>query len=634
MDSKNSMLNDVRELYHHLYLDLMVLHPSVSNELMRDESRLDESRVVSCGLPFYTIALPVAGKWFDQSLSTGRLIEPRPPHFGVKSSCDKRPQMFWAIFSQIFEPDGTLRSDVDISYVISARQLLLMAKKLRMECKERYTNESVQTFHEIEKSLPRPRQNSWNSDIPEWSDRHGHPIWGTRDDVDGQAYLFDLADPLLQLDDQYDWEGLRRFSAGLLHSFGSFDPYKVRSKHGPGAVSDRAGGFVKYDLRYWTERLEQVFPYDWHASTDLSVPDYADYKEFASKMHAVPKTQSGPRLIAAEPTAHQWIQQGVRRWLETHVKFSALGKSVDFRSQEPSRELALLASTDGKLTTVDLSSASDRLTCNLVEFLFQSNPSLLDGLHACRTRALIDLHGELILLRKFATQGSAVIFPLQSIVYAMLAAWSVMLASNRKDQASALWACSQVRVFGDDIIVPTYAYPVLAGLLKSCLLKVNVAKTHSTGFFRESCGMDAFRGVEVTPSYFREAYSSTPESLESVVQCSNNFFKRGYWNASRFLLSTVQEADLKLLPVGERHGSVALFSYCGESLQHLRRRWNDKLHREEYLALTTSSTSRPVQGLGNGSLLQFFNEEPDPSLPYRSGQAGRPLSRKSKRWVF
>nr|WKV33436.1 MAG: RNA-dependent RNA polymerase [Riboviria sp.] len=633
MDHKNSMLLDVQGLYASIFEDLRIMHPSISSSLVRDLSRLASQRVSSCGLPFYTIALPAACKWFDQSLAAERLLDPRPPHFGVKGGSDRRPTMFWSLFSEIFEPDGTLRSDLDKSAVASMRQLLLAAKKLRLECEERYTKASVQTFHEIERSLPRPRENTWSSDTPEWSSLGGHPIWGDKPEYDGQTSLFDTPDTVLQLDSVYDWDGLRRFSGGILHQFGPFDPYTIRSKHGPGAVSDRLEPYVKYDFAYWSERLEQVFPYDWHASTDFSVPDYARYKEFHSKMHAVPKTQAGPRLIAAEPTSHQWIQQGIRRWLESRTKVSCLAESISFDDQTPSRELALRASANGEMTTVDLSSASDRLTCRLVEYIFQSNRPLLDALHASRTRALVDLYGEMILLRKFASQGSAVIFPLQSIVYAILAAWSVMVTTNRKDWSYAKWACSQVRVFGDDIIVPTYAYPVLAGLLKSCLLKVNDAKTHSTGYFRESCGMDAFQGTDVTPAYFREGYSSTPESLASVLQCSNNFFKKGYWHAAKYLETTIPEKELKLIPVGERFGSASLFSFCGESVQHLRGRWNDKLQIEEHLVLAVSNKSALHQGSGNGSLVQFFNEEPDPLLPYRSGQVGRSLGRKSKRWV-
>lgn len=653
MDNKNSMLHDVQELLVAIFEDLNYLHPSISTDLKRDLSRLLKA-AVSVGLPFYTITLPSVCKWFDKSLSDGRLIDTRPPHFGVKGKSDRRPMLLHGLFSGIFEPNGTLRSEVDVSYVASMRQVLLFAKKLDMKCEDRYTNECVSEFHEIERSLPPHRQQTWNSDIPCWSHPSGHPIWGNRDECDSQTHLFDVADPLLQLDFEPDWEGFRRFSAGILHQLGQFNPYKVRSKHGPGAVSDRVEGFVKYDLRHWSDRLEQVFPYDWHASTDLSVPDYVLYKEFASKMHAVPKTQKGPRLIAAEPIAHQWIQQGICDWLMNSMHGQIIGNCVDLSDQTLSMKSALEASESGLFATVDLSSASDRLTGRLVEYIFQSRHDLLDAFHACRSRALVDIHGQLVLLKKFSTQGSALTMPVQSICYALLAMWSVMLTYRRTDFASAKWASLQVRVYGDDIIIPVDAYPVLAGLLKTCLLKVNVSKTHNSGYFRESCGMDAYAGTDVTPAYLRKFYSSAPENLESLLQCSNNFHMKGMWRAAAHLLSTVPENERKLIPTsalkqkdisrlsamdntdlqdGPRLGSTSISSFCGVDLRHLRSRWSDTLHKTEYRALVVSAKTPLKSGSGNGPLTQFFNEEPDPLLPYKAGEAGQPRHRKTARWV-
>jgi hypothetical protein len=195
------------------------------------------------------------------------------------------------------------------------------------------------------------------------------------------------------------------------------------------------------------------------------------------------------------------------------------------------------------------------------------------------------------------------------------------------------WACRQVRVYGDDIIVPKNAYTVLAGLLETCLLKVNESKTHTTGFFRESCGMDAFKGVDVTPAYLRSAYSSAPDALESVIQCSNNFFKKGLWRTAEHLLSTLPEKERKLLPIGEGIGSTAVFSYCGQSLDHLQKRWNSNIHVDEYRALIVTTKVTMVHGSGNGPLSQFFFEEPDPDHPYQSGQVGRARSRKTTGWV-
>ncbi len=632
MASNNSALNEVRSLYLHIFADLEIMHPTIRTSLSRDLSRLRKAET-DRGLPFYTITLPAGAKWLQKSLAAGRLEDPRPPYFGKRGPSDLRPSIFGCLFDEIFEPDGTLRACFEPSYIQSLRQVLLVMKKLDMECEERYTNECVSTFHEIERSLPKPWVETWNSDIPRWVSRVGHPIWGPTPELLGQTHMFDSTDSLLRLDEEFDWEGLRRFSARVLHSFGQFDPFAIKPKHGPGAISDREKGYVKYDFLNWSERLEAVFPYDFHASGTLSVPEYVKYKEYASVMHAVPKTQSGPRLIAAEPTAHQWIQQGIREWLETRCRQSLLAVAIDFRSQVPSRERALLASSDGESATVDLSSASDRLSCRLVEFLFQYNRPLLEGLHACRTRANVDIHGELSLLRKFATQGSAVIFPLQSICYAILSVWAVALTDGVKRFDDIVKLIPSVRTFGDDIVIPTRAYPVLKRLFETLLLKVNESKSYDTGKFRESCGMDAYDGIDVTPAYLRKFYSDTPESLPSIIEASNNFFKKGYWRTADYLVKTVPESERKLIPVGTGLGAVGMYSFCGTSVDHLHSRWNRDYHRVEYRVIDIDVRVDPKPGHGEGSLFQFFHEEPDPLLPYRSGQASTPRLRKKRRWV-
>jgi hypothetical protein len=94
-----------------------------------------------------------------------------------------------------------------------------------------------------------------------------------------------------------------------------------------------------------------------------------------------------------------------------------------------------------------------------------------------------------------------------------------------------------IRVFGDDIIITEPAVGHLYRLLEEVGLKVNKEKSFSRGQFRESCGMDAYDGVDVTPGYIRKIYQpSSPEALVSVVECSNNLYKKGLWHLADSLL--------------------------------------------------------------------------------------------------
>jgi hypothetical protein len=146
-------------------------------------------------------------------------------------------------------------------------------------------------------------------------------------------------------------------------------------------------------------------------------------KEVPSHMLLVPKSQKAPRLIAKEPVANMWCQQIVRDYLETSVSKSFLGNIIHFRDQSYNMDGALKASRSSSHWTVDLSDASDRVSLWVVERMVRSNKTLLCALHASRSRHIAipgrETDGPL-LMKKFAPQGSATTFPLQSIIYSVI----------------------------------------------------------------------------------------------------------------------------------------------------------------------------------------------------------------------
>jgi hypothetical protein len=194
----------------------------------------------------------------------------------------------------------------------------------------------------------------------------------------------------------------------------------------------------------------------------------------------VPKDFKGPRLIASEPIASQYIQQGIMNVIRENVKRSSLRHSLDFRSQEPSRKLALDASLTREFSTIDLSSASDRLSCAVVECIWRMKYSFLEALNAARTPDIIYPDGKVVQLKKFAAQGAAFTFPLQSVVYALIC-MGVIYARTGESRLSCL--AKQVRVFGDDMIVPSDHYSAICSILEVLQLKVNTKKSFNQGFF-------------------------------------------------------------------------------------------------------------------------------------------------------
>lgn len=604
--------------------DAALEYPSISKGVELDRSRLT-SLTATHGEHLFTVMLPTACDWFHQSLAKGCLLPNRPAHFGKRSNADNRPRFLGDLFCMLFEEDGTLKPVSDPGVVFFIRQILLSCKKWRMDCPQEKVDEAFADFVLVDESLPSPWPNTWDDDHPQWVHRHGHPLWGQ-----GDAKQFDLfGNPLHS---PFRWERFRQLCGIISSSFGRVDVYGLRPKHGPGVVADRVT--VKGNFDHWPEKLGHLFPPDWFSSHDL-VDRTKSRREFPSRIAAVPKTQKGPRLIASEPTAHQWIQGGIQRWLTDAISSSCLSAIISLNDQTPSRNFALRASTDGSFATVDLSAASDRLSCRLVEYVFQANFDLLDVLHASRSRTYIMPDGTMGKFKKFAPMGSACTFPVQSIVFSIIALFAVLESRDLPivDYKDVL---PLVRVFGDDIIVPVDSYPMLVSVLTECGLKVNQSKSFSEGFFRESCGMDAYLGVDVTPAYARSGYDSRdPATLASVVECSNNFFKKGLWHAADYLLKTVPEEELFLLPVADVVvGSCTVFSFCkGMSVAKLRA--NRHLHCDEILILDLESLSKKVSGTGEASLLQYFTESPNPLtfVKWTHGEAKRPLLRKKKRWV-
>jgi hypothetical protein len=308
----------------------------------------------------------------------------------------------------------------------------------------------------------------------------------------------------------------------------------------------------------------------------------------------------------------------------------------------------LSASVLKDLATVDLSAASDRLSCWLVERLFRANHSLLAAFIASRTRFLtnnIDKKSpKLYKLRKFASMGSALTFPVQSICFFVLCV-SAGFITNRTTTGSDShesftekldFYARQVRVYGDDLIVPVSWMPVLERLFELLHLKINRTKTFVKGNFRESCGTDAFKGVNVSPGQVLEVYDkSNLGTLQGLVDSSNNLFEKGFLRTAVQLLSPVPHGERKLIPwVSSESKSFGLKTGSGFQTS-ARKRWNPDLHRWEYQTwrfLPKRSRTARHESLAN--LLQYFTEDPTTSelALWESGVFAKPLTVISKGW--
>jgi len=203
----------------------------------------------------------------------------------------------------------------------------------------------------------------------------------------------------------------------------------------------------------------------------------------------VPKNAKTYRSVVVEPALNLMFQLGIGTYMQRRLKRSG----IDLTSQIANQQAARVGSITGDLATLDLSSASDTIARELVAHLLPLDWfCLLDQLKTSR----VEYKGQSRVNQKFSSMGNGFTFPLESLIFYALAVSTV----NAQD-------VSLVSVYGDDIIVPTYAYAALTEVLTAVGFLPNVEKSFSTGPFRESCGADYLSGIDVRPVYQKTVLS-------------------------------------------------------------------------------------------------------------------------------
>jgi hypothetical protein len=357
---------------------------------------------------------------------------------------------------------------------------------------------------------------------------------------------------LASLEGKLRWLTILRKARILLHElFRRFDPKDIVPSHGPGAVSTKEQLWEKWSWTHIPDRISQVWPIDeyffvsqTHVCDRLQDIQRLGDRETPAQVILVPKDSRGPRLISCEPLVNQWIQQGMMRAIVQLVESHPLTRyEVHFTDQTPNQLGALLGSSTRNYATLDLAEASDRVSLGLVNVLFPE--PLLEALNAARSQVTQLPSGKQIKLQKYAPMGSALCFPVMALsIWALLTAgftdaaeFKQVLRRNRKKPDIGLEELCLV--YGDDVIVKREQSLDAIAILEAFGLRVNMSKSCTGGgFFRESCGMDAFYGEPVTPVRFRTAWTSSPhpEPYCSYTEYASALYSRGYRNTHELIV--------------------------------------------------------------------------------------------------
>jgi len=240
-----------------------------------------------------------------------------------------------------------------------------------------------------------------------------------------------------------------------------------------------------------------------------------------SKLSFVPKTVKTSRMIAIEPTLNIFYQLGIGGILEKRLK-RVFG--IDLSTQpDVNRCLARLGSLidstfgDG-FATIDLTSASDSISLGLCGYAIPSD--VMDFLLSVRCpKASCRFSEESIQLNMVSTMGNGYTFPLQTAIFAAVAAACVAMDDDILEMPKA-WSEFNVgglySVFGDDIVIKSRASERALWLLQFLGFYPNNKKCFLSGPFKESCGFDFYRGFNVRPFFLKKA-----DTLQDLFVCYN-----------------------------------------------------------------------------------------------------------------
>lgn len=512
-------------LLRNLWIDFRRLHPDVKG-LKRDFRTL-ESRIKDEGYGFLTRSLSTFSDAFVEGLSTGRFTCP----LGFKKAKGKAiPAFLQGMLSEVFDPfTGSLRSDPQMDAVLSIYQLVQMFKKVT------YTDASRDKLH-------------------------AKAVDGFfKDDVQSASVILPKRESRI----------LHMVSRLVLQDLELYDPETLPVKHGPGAVYEGVTANQKwlamdnlvnssYLSRFGMCTLGTYEYSDLSSDTHPIVPHkFNDPQLQASsricKLITVPKSFKALRTITVEPTVLQFVQQGLNGHLREVIhKDPILGSCLQLTRQEKNQVLALEGSLHGNWSTIDLKSASDLLSLRMVKTVFSSKPRFFRDMMDCRS-SKVQYAGRITKLRKFAGMGNALTFPVQSTVFAVIAISAILdYEGKAPSYGNVKRAARHIQVYGDDIIVKTLYASSVVEWLTTCGLIINTSKSYLDGNFKESCGSDCFRGVDIRPVYFwpTPCQSSLDASLlASMVSYSNQAWLRGYYRMAEYVRTYCEHAIGSKLPL-------------------------------------------------------------------------------------
>ena len=589
---------DKLELIAALLLDIHLSHGVVFNSrALRLTLQKVKNRARSEGDGFLTKTLPRLGKAFDKALSGDTPLN--SAKLGFDAQLDSvLPRFLGEFFNCVLRTDGTLLPYPCAVSVSVIRQVCYLFYKYKLPYTDEQEQQVLDRFEKTEEelSLLAPKL----LEIEAYCEKHHILGWNRFFCNPSISNVALKARELLKV------------------LFADFDPTDIFPRHGPGVVATKQRLWGKYLWSNVSRRITEVYPFDEYFCSSLgSVCDnYDKFKlvneeDLSARVLLVPKDSRGPRLISCEPVDFQWVQQGLGRAITQLVEHHDLTRSnVFYTDQRPNQLGALMGSElEGRYATLDLNEASDRISLDLVRLLYPKR--VYTYLEACRSSSTVLPNGKVLRLKKFAPMGSSLCFPILGLTI-----WAILTAA-----VPDAYTRDRVLVYGDDVIVPKAFALNAMEHLESFGLKVNRDKSCISGLFRESCGTDAFTGVNVTPVRLRTVWSSypAPDVYTSWISYANSFYDKRYYRVYDYIVE-------HLISV---YGDIPDEGMCltCPSLRVVephnrpkRRRVNKDLQKIQWRVWDVKSPSINKTMDGWAMLLRYFAEKGSPHVASPDGK--------------
>lgn len=497
-----------------------------------DRNQFDE-KCISEGAEYYARRFTAYRTMLLSGLQTGVLEEPAEYPF-EKREVSALPTFLYKAWRAVFNDNGELLPNISVDAVSCLNQLFAVFGKIRGGHTPESVQRCVDRFVSNETSL-KQRDEQYAADPSR---------------LEGK-FAIDPRPP-----GRFARAGAIVETASILvrYVLSRSDPREILPKHGSGSSACGTLVYQRYQEPRFVKKIDEFWPYadyyyagyshlcdslppvveggttvldGWTVSKAIKPCqglNHLETYEPCAKILVVDKDARGPRIISCEPRETMFPQQGVNReitqTLEAHPLTSGL---VNFTDQVVNQQQAFLGSITRDTSTLDLKDASDLLSMSLVEMLFPSN--WVAALKACRSEQTKLPDGTLVTLSKHAPMGSACCFPVMALsIWALLTAYTNYDAIRRGGHLRKRKLPVRVYVYGDDIIIPTSFAEGGMGLLEAVGLAVNRDKSFVSGHFRESCGKEYYRGVDVTPCRLRALPNDDYDSRMKVIAFHNNLY--------------------------------------------------------------------------------------------------------------